>query len=87
MNSPSTHTALSAIRHADMSTAELLALIAGLEAQLSAIGVGGFEVLTNAQIDSLWIRRDCIDAIQCGDLLAQVRNVVRAALSAAVEGV
>ncbi len=34
--------------------------------------------LTDAQITELWIKRDCMDAIQAGDLLAQVRCVVRA---------
>lgn len=37
--------------------------------------------LTDAQIDDLWIRRDCIEAIQAGDICAQVRCVVRAALT------
>ena len=35
--------------------------------------------LTDDQIHDLWIYRDCIAAISAGDVLAQVRCVVRAA--------
>lgn len=35
--------------------------------------------LSDQQIDDLWIYRDCIEAIQAGDIFAQVRSVVRAA--------
>ena len=34
--------------------------------------------LTEAQIDTLWLQRDCLDAIKAGDILAQVRSFARA---------
>jgi hypothetical protein len=38
--------------------------------------------LTDAQLDSLWIKRDCIKAIQDGDIMAQVRAFARTVLAA-----
>lgn len=43
------------------------------------------EPLTDRQIDDLWVYRDCIEAIQAGDILAQVRCVVRAATQNAMD--
>ena len=34
--------------------------------------------LCEAQIDTLWLQRDCFDAIKAGDILAQVRSFARA---------
>ena len=39
--------------------------------------------LTDVEIDDMWFRRDCINAIQSGDILAQVRSVTRAAIAKA----
>lgn len=44
------------------------------------------ERLTDSQIDDLWLYRDCIKAIQAGNILAQVRCVVRAAIAKAQGG-
>jgi len=39
--------------------------------------------LSDEQIDSLWIHRDCIEAIQAGDIMGQVRAFASAVLAAA----
>ena len=89
----STHTALSAIRHADMSTAELLAVIAGLEVQRDALRAALHDVVfmagesvTGATNDEL---QEVIDEGADDELVKQCRVLLsaRAVLSAAVEGV
>jgi hypothetical protein len=41
--------------------------------------------LSDEKLDSLWIHRDCMEAIQAGDILKQVRVFARAVLAAAQE--
>lgn len=59
--------------------------LASKEAEIARLKSGQAASLTDDQINDLWIRRDCIEAIQAGDISAQVRCVVRAALKQPTE--
>ena len=64
---------------------EVLQTLASKEAEIARLKSGQAASLTDDQINDLWIRRDCIEAIQAGDISAQVRCVVRAALNQPTE--